>query len=403
MLPIFYTSADQGAPILNNAAGSLISVLDACLVTGFNSVGIFSITITDNVATVVTSSGHGLKLDTRATVTGVSISAALGDHKVSSVINPTTFTFVCVSANATEIPVSATVKRTPLGFAKIFSSTNVGMYKSLNVLAYGQSLRVDDTNATGQGARVFGVENPSSITAWTDNFPTEAQMAGGLYWPKSPNNTTPNPWCIIGDDRFFYLLVAPNYYTTGYYPTSSGGYSFGAVGYFGDLDSNKPGEAFGAIIGGSQVPGTQNSSFGGLMRDYPLGASISTDRWAFIARQYSGVAKSVRIAFNHPGGRVPGDVSHPRYPSPIDSGLNIAEPSLVCESLPYANNPVRGVLPGFATFLCNHSDLPQAPFPQKLVTTDGSNREYLFAPYFGNEYAYDATSCFAVKMSEAWR
>jgi hypothetical protein len=60
MLPIVFMSNEQGAPVLNNAAGSLISVLDACLVNGFNTVGIFSITITDNVATVVTSATHGL-------------------------------------------------------------------------------------------------------------------------------------------------------------------------------------------------------------------------------------------------------------------------------------------------------------------------------------------------------
>lgn len=402
MLPIVYSSNEQGAPVLNNAAGSLISVLDAVLVNGFNTVGIFSITITDNVATVVTSAGHGLAVGNRITVAGVSITAATGEKVVASIINSTTFTFSCVNANNTESPVSATIKRTPLGFAKIFNKTNVGMYKSLNVQAYGQALRVDDTNATGSGARVFAVENPTSIDAWGDKYPTELQLAGGLYWPKSSNDATAKAWCLVGDDRFFYLLVAQTFYSSGYYPNSSGGYCFSPY-FFGDIVSYKQGESFGAIIGGCSA-GTGNTPGCGLTQNTRVGAAPSTSYWSFIARQQSSVQKSIRIAFCHPGGAsVVGDTSSPRYPSPVDNGLVIAEPSLVLEDLAYALNPIRGILPGFATFLAYHSDLPNAPLPQKMTTTDGSNREYLFAPWTISSTPNSPNSLFAVKLSEAWR
>ena len=36
--PIYYDSSETGAPVLNNAAGSLDAVLYACLVTGFRTV-----------------------------------------------------------------------------------------------------------------------------------------------------------------------------------------------------------------------------------------------------------------------------------------------------------------------------------------------------------------------------
>lgn len=401
MLPISYTSAEQGAPVLNNAPGSLLSILKACLVSGFNNVGITSVSIAGNVATVVTNANHGLAVGHRVTVEGVSVTAANGVKTVATVPTAASFTFPCVNTDVSESPVSASIKRTPLGWVEQFSKTNVSIFKSGDPAAYGQSLRVDDTEATGLGARAVGVENPTSVDVWTDKFPNEVQMPGGLYWPKSPNSSAPIPWCVIGDERFFYLLIPPTYYYTGYYPNSAGGYAFTGV-FFGDLVSNKPGESFGAIIGGCNLPGNQNTFITGMMRARPLGSS-PTDHWSFVARQQSGVAKSIRIAVNHPGGRIPGDAAYPRYPSPVDNGMNIAEPSLVMEALTYANNPVRGVLPGFATFLCNHSDLPQSPFPQKLVTTDGSNREYLFAPYFCVEYPYDNSGCFAVKMSEAWR
>lgn len=183
MLPIVFMSDEQGAPTLNNAAGSLISVLKACLVTGFNNVGITSVTIAGNVATVVTNANHGLTVGQRATVAGVSITAANGDKTVASVPNVTTFTYPCVNSDVSESPVSASVKRTPLGWVEQFSKTNVSMFKSSDTAAYGQSLRVDDTgtNAETQGARVFGVENPTGIDTYTDKFPLETQQAGGLY------------------------------------------------------------------------------------------------------------------------------------------------------------------------------------------------------------------------------
>ena len=404
MLPIVFMSNEQGAPTLNNAAGSLISVLKACLVTGFNNVGITSVTIAGNVATVVTNANHGLAVGHRATVAGVSITAANGDKTVASVPNVTTFTYPCVNADVSESPVSASVKRTPLGWIEQFSKTNVSMFKSGDPAAYGQSLRVDDTDTTGlSGGRVFAVENPTSIDAWSDKFPTEAQMPGGFYWPRSANNTTAKAWCIVGDERFFYILVQQSYYSSGYYPTSSGEYVF-APYFFGDIASFKNGEGFGSIVGGCTQAGPGNIPGSGLLTNTTMGSIPASTTNAYIARQQSGLAKSIAVGFVHQGGHSEiGEASFPRYPSPVDNGLMIAEPSFVVESLSYANNPVRGVLPGFASFMCNYSDLPKNPMPQKLTTTDGSNRTYLFVPstVYGTTNNYGAT--FAVKLSEAWR
>lgn len=404
MLPIVFMSNEQGAPTLNNAAGSLISVLDACLVTGFNSVGITSVTIAGNVATVVTSAAHGLTAGMRGTVAGVSITAANGDKTVASAPTTTSFTYPCVNPDVSESPASASVKRTPLRWAKQFSKTNVTMYKSSDPAAYGQSLRVDDTNGA-TGARVFGVENPTGIDAWGDRFPTETQYAGGGYWPKGANTAAAKAWCIVGDERIFYLLVENSAYTTSNYPGSSGSHqywSFELFG-FGDIVSNKPGEAFGTVIGFRTSDGTNNSSGSYMAFHTSLGSTPPTSGF-YIARQHTGVAKSVSVCTAYPGGSVPGSTQLPRYPSPVANELSIAEPAFVSESLPYANNPIRGVLPGVAAFLCNMADLPSGPLPQKLTTTDGSNRTYLYVPYVATSYPNLAKeSCFAVKLNEPWR
>lgn len=400
MLPIVFMSNEQGAPTLNNAAGSLISVLKACLVTGFNSVGITSVTIAGNVATVTTSANHGLSVGHRATVAGVSITAANGDKTVASVPTATTFTYPCVNADVSESPVSASVKRTPLGWIEQFSKTNVSMFKSGDPAAYGQSLRVDDIGTnSGVGARVFAVENPTSIDAWSDKFPQESQIAGGLYWGKGFNDATPKAWFIVGDERFFYLLIANSSYSNAYLSPI---FSFLPQG-FGDIISFKNGEAFGSAVFGNTGATSGNSPTGYLVSNQFLGSQLGTHVGAFICRQQTGILKSVQIGISHPYGRDPGSPSFPRYPSPVDNGLTFSDPVFVCETLPYANNPIRGVLPGMASILANQDDLPGTPFPTRYTTTDGSNKVYLVQPNTATvaPSAYNAVFC--VKLNEPWR
>lgn len=400
MLPIVFNSNEQGAPTLNNAAGSLISVLDACLVTGFNSVGITSVTIAGNVATVVTSAAHGLTAGMRGTVAGVSITAANGDKTVASVPTTTSFTYPCVNPDVSESPVSASVKRTPLGWAKQFSKTNVAMYKSSDPAAYGQSLLVDDTGTNSAvGARVFGVENPTSIDAWSDKFPQETQIAGGLYWGKGANSTAAKAWCIVGDERFFYLLTENTSWNKVYSPTA---YSFHPQG-FGDIISFKNGEGFGSVIFGSVSALSVNSDSGYLLVNQSPGTIPTTAAGAYICRQQTGILKSVQIGIAHPYGREPGSTSFPRYPSPVDNGLTFSDPAFVCETLSYANNPMRGVLPGMASVLANHNDLPITPFPTKFTTTDGSNKAYLVQSNTVTISSHTYGAAFCVKLNESWR
>ena len=403
MLPIVFMSNEQGAPTLNNAAGSLISVLKACLVTGFNNVGITSVTIAGNVATVVTTANHGLTVGQRATVAGVSITAANGDKTVASVPNVTTFTYPCVNSDVSEGPVSASVKRTPLGWVEQFSKTNVSMFKSSDPAAYGQSLRVDDTSTT-TGARVIGVENPTGIDTWTDKFPLETQMAGGGYWMKGAYTAAAKAWCIVGDERFFYFLVE-NSTQTDYYGANSGNSQYWSFNpfHFGDIVSYKNSESFGAVLGCMLgTGGTSNSQQSSLLVNNDLGTNPGTVGH-FIARQQSAVTKSVYVGTSFFGGQSPGVAALPRYPSPVDNGLIITEPVLVSEFLAYANNPVRGVMPGLAGFMCYGQDLPQNPFPMRMTTTDGSNRTYLYAPRASGISPNSNECIFAVKLSEAWR
>jgi hypothetical protein len=56
--PIWFDSSEVGAPTLNNAAGSLLEILRACLINGFGSKTVTSISVTAGVATA-TCAAHG--------------------------------------------------------------------------------------------------------------------------------------------------------------------------------------------------------------------------------------------------------------------------------------------------------------------------------------------------------
>lgn len=397
MLPILFKSTEQGAPTLNNAAGSLISVLDACLVTGFNTIGITSVSILNNVATVVTSANHGLAVDNRVTVTGVSISAANGDKTVATVVSPTSYTYSCATPNATENPVSASCRRTPLGWAKEFSGTDKAVYKMTDLASYGQRLRVDDSTA-GTDARVIGVENPTTVDAYSDAFPTEVQRSGGGYWHKGANNTTGKFWAIVGDERFFYYVVESSAYYGAYTLTNI----HHTGGYFGDIVSFKNGEAYGCIIGGGISPASSNPQNPAVIHNN-IGSDPGTFYMRYICRQHTGIAKSISTGFCHPGGGSSSSSSnYPIYPSPVDNGLVFAEPSLVIEQLPTFGNPIRGVLPGAVQALCRYTSLSDTQYGETLTASDGSGlRVIVFKNMTSTSASLD--SALALKLSAAWR
>lgn len=57
-----FSSTDTSAPTLANTVGSLITVLDACLVNGYGSVTLSSLVVSSNVATATVAAGHGFTM-----------------------------------------------------------------------------------------------------------------------------------------------------------------------------------------------------------------------------------------------------------------------------------------------------------------------------------------------------
>ena len=179
----YYHSAMSGVATLNGTAGSLISVLDACLVTGFNLKTADSLVVAGGIATLTISAGIGaFEVDAVALVAGATPSGLNGEKRVLSVTT-NTITFAATGISDQTATGTITAKLAPAGWEKVYSGTNLAAYRSSDVSGTRMYMRVDDTGTTN--ARVVGYESMTDVNTGVMPFPTSLQQSGGYYWPKA--------------------------------------------------------------------------------------------------------------------------------------------------------------------------------------------------------------------------
>lgn len=330
----FFHSAMTGAPVLTGQAGSLIALLDACLVNGFGQGNVDGIVIAGGVATVTRSAGHSFEVGTVALIAGATVTGGVinGEHRVTAVTT-TTYQFDATGI-ANQVATGAfTHKVAPLGWTKVFANTNLAVYKSSDPAATGCLLRVDDTGATS--ARAVAYEAMSDISTGTGQFPTTAQVNGGIYWPKSQqSNATSRAWMLFGDGRLFFSSHNWNL----------GGVSLATPICFGDpvaLKSPDPYACFLVGPSGDIVSSSPGSSTADLAY---AGNGLS----ATAARGYTGLGSAATMSLRPSGiwnvfaNIFSGGGGHP-FPNPTDGGLYTA-PMFAVEG---ASLAIRAQLPGF--------------------------------------------------------
>jgi hypothetical protein len=329
----YFHWAMTDAPVLNGVAGSLLGVLDACLVNGFSVKTVDSITVTDSVATASISTGHGYEQDSVVLISGATPSELNGQKRVLSATT-NTLTFASTSPNGSA---SGTMdaRFAPAGWEKPFSGTNLAVYRSPNVQGTREFLRVDDN--TAQNARAVGYESMTDVNTGTGPFPTNTQVSGGLWWPKADSTTTTaRPWLVIADDRSFYVWV--NTGTTG---SQADGFLYG----FGDFNSFKSGDVYSCFITGS----TTNISTATANNAQTLGycenaGTVSLSQW--VARAFTAIGGSLQSSRRPESygsaNTYSGATASVAYPNGTDNSLLLSR-TLITET----SGPVlRGVLPG---------------------------------------------------------
>lgn len=289
---VTYTHSQMsGAPILVAQPGSLVALIDAVLVNGFDSKPATSIVIASGIATLTFVAPHSAEQESVIQVSGATapFTDINGRQKVVAKTS-TTVTFRTALPDG-NVPGTLAFMMASAGWAKVFTATNVGVYRSTDPMSNGHFFRIDDNDPIT--ARVRGYESMSDVNTGVNPFPTDTQLSGlnaaspttggaiGGYWYKGFNASTfPVGWTFFADNRFF-MYGSQNYQSQGTsYPT----YNLTNFKGFGDpICFRVSGDPYSTLISIGNVS-TQSQNQGGSFSqgDNSYGTVVA-------ARPYTGV------------------------------------------------------------------------------------------------------------------
>ena len=326
----FLHSELPGAPVLSGTAGSLIAVLDACLVNGWGLLTAASVNVASGIATATFTAGHSCEVDSVILVAGAGTPAINGEQRVTST-GSLTVSWPAVGVADGSVSGTITIKLAPAGWAKAHAGANKAAYRSLSPSATGAYIRIDHGSA--KVARMRAYSAMTDIDTGTDPTPTDAQVSGGCYVPVSNvSDASARRWMIVASDRCVHILVAHN----ATYPEDYG------LQVAGDFPSLKAADAYRVLVVG-EVTDLSNTGSPGLNNAVHAYASSVG---AYVMRQYAQVGGPIPVYVYKPGfvmAGTSGQSNHPIGPNPINNGIDIC-PTLFLEQ--GVNGSRRGEVPG---------------------------------------------------------
>jgi hypothetical protein len=342
-LPVLLTSDMAGAPILNFANGSVINLLTACLVNGFNTRSVVSATASGGVVTFNFASAPGFSALDTVTVAGAIDTAVNGQKRVQSAAgNQVLVAMPGISDGA--VVGAITLKFSPLGWTRPYTGTNLAAYRQGGAAAHKRFLRIFDgstTTATPTPTRFYarGYENMTAISSGTGAFPTTAQVAGNGTEQVSVTDTgnfqaVGRPWFIVGTPRFFYFCFGYNFATSFDFQNT-----YGPAGQVAPLPTLFR-EHSGVFMFGELANVTKAADTYAIV----IPTSYSNAQH-YIARSVSSVIGAVDCILGnaHVGQLYTSGAV--QYPSSADGGLHLRAPDWAWES-GNASYPARGTIPG---------------------------------------------------------
>ena len=273
----YYLSTDLSTPELSGTAGALIGVLDACLVTGFGTQAVSGLVVSGGIATLTVASTPSAAADRVVLVAGATPAGLNGEQRVLATTS-NTITFATALADQTATG-AISVKIAPAGWAKVFSGTNLAVYRSPNLASTRQYLRVDDTTTTSAVMQAY--ESMSDVNTgvdqWMDNF----------WFKSTAASAAAVGWQLYADDRTFYLR------------TEAGNQD--AIYPFGDINPTRANDPF-ACVGPdgyrlATLSSASNSPAYVTVNAYPVSSSNSPS--LRLPRSANFLSKSVQ-AFKRP-------------------------------------------------------------------------------------------------------
>jgi hypothetical protein len=208
---------------------------------------------------------------------------------------------------------------TTLGWTKASLGTNQASYRAPTGNRF--YLQVDDTSTTV--ARVSGWETLTALNTGTNQFPSSAQVSGGLYIAKG----AATPWRAVSNGAIFYFFSK---YSSSYYSAMA----------FGDIISFKTGDAYGTVMIGDTI-GAPTAGANLMITNN----NVPANGW-YMPRSYTQSGTSLQVGSVSDYARTLGvsktGNSGNSFPNKIDGCLHLAP------VWPYENGvmSMRGLLPG---------------------------------------------------------
>lgn len=239
----FYVHTNTNAPQLTNNFGCMIDVLDACLVNGFGSQAVSTLTAVGTTVTATFGSAHNFMQYQVIKIAGATQTEYNGEFRILTVPNANTITFQLAAApSVTTATGTISCSLPPIGWLKPFSGTGKAAYRSANtLLASRPFLRVIDaldaayTSTYAKYAKVGIVEDMSDIDTmigvqapydsanpdknWVGTGSGTSGVNGWARWYYAAsivvsggliNSQTPaagnRQWLLVGNSDYFYIL-----------------------------------------------------------------------------------------------------------------------------------------------------------------------------------------------------
>ena len=358
-----FRSDDTGLNKITATLGSLVGILDACLVTGFNLRTLDALTYdsaTDLFAGTV-NSGHGYRLNQIVLVSGASPSQFNCEIWITA-ITATTFTGKAHVSDARPANAAAsgsmTVKAAPQGsWSKPYASAE-GTKAVFRMEAPESSkccLRIDNSIACsaslGMYCLVDGYEQVGGLDVGVNPFGYFAER-NNVWSIRSRTSYRDTPWMLFADSAAFYLnmkVIQSGSDTLD--PISDiASRAYWRAYFFGDALKRTPGDVYSCLLASSASPlssfisSYDNGLLGGNSYLFnsanPTGGGLS-----FARNAYGAVGKNQPYSTNQAwqglnySGRGP-----LTYPSPVDNALIVIPNGI---HLMDSQSAIRGNLPGY--------------------------------------------------------
>lgn len=333
----YFNEGLRGAPQLSGTSGALIAVLDACLITGFGTVSVTSLTVADGIATATVSAGNSFTPHHIILIEGASDPALNGRHRVLLDGNSSTsFSFKTTAANGV-VSGTITAKYAPVpGWEKPFSADNKAVYRATtgNRFFY----RVDDSLPEKYVAEIRGYETMTSVDVGVAPFPLLSRLS--TIEKSNGANATGKYWDLVADCRAV-MFGAQQLPTIGSVPYAT------PARYFGEMVPLAPnGDAWcSAVLSSSEKVTSMNLHYGGSVFYSQRG--VGANFFGVLARSVSGVGGSIdaqcMAVFGGKSGLLSAqDAAFGLAPSVVDGQLYLS-PVYLAEG---SAGPARAVVPG---------------------------------------------------------